>query len=236
MKQLLNRRTLLLLLIALVASVMLNGGLRVLNVSLSPTESVLRTAISIITVAQQGALVVLIIMSIAQASSQSGSAPTPQLALICVVYLVAGFVSVRAANATTPQMKQRGYEAFIAENQFIVDAIEQYEAEQGVPPARLALLYPQYLSEPNATLSSADADLQLDVPYSSIDAKSAEQVSYSYEIVEQADAGQPDQWELAITIQLGSFSWVKFVYNQSRSYDSDYRPMGSWGFRERLNR
>ncbi|MGB1250251.1 MAG: hypothetical protein ACPG8W_06430 [Candidatus Promineifilaceae bacterium] len=236
MKQFLNRRNLSFFLLTFIVSTLVNGGPRLLNVWLSPTESVLRTPIFAITFLQQGLFIVLIIQAIAQASTQNGRQSTTLLMLFGGIYALTGFFSIRLANAMSPPIKLRGYEAFVDENSFLIAAIEQYTVDQGHPPDRLEQLYPQYLSPPIATLDASDeSGLHLAVPYQSIDAKSAEQVAYQYTFPAELENNEQEQWAVSIAIQLGSFSWVKFVHTQTQVYDADYTQIGEWGYQERLN-
>ncbi|MEM7345684.1 MAG: hypothetical protein AAF485_15685, partial [Chloroflexota bacterium] len=82
MKQLFTRRTLILCLVTFVISIALNGGVRTLNVWLSPTGAVLRTLIFALTFIQGGVLFYFLIQWIGQASLYKISQSTKTYMLI----------------------------------------------------------------------------------------------------------------------------------------------------------
>ena len=157
--------------------------------------------------------------------------------LLGAVYIFAAFLGIRFTSTISSQIKLRGYQDFLSENHFLLEAIELYEEEQGKPPPNLEALYPAYLSPPMATLPSGESDqseepeLQLSIPYKSIDAESAARVSYDYEFPVNSEMGDPEQWELSIRIYLGSFQSVKFIYNQAQDYQSSDGKIGEWAYK-----
>jgi len=236
MNQFLNRRTLSLFLLAFIISIIVNGGIRILNVWLSPTEAVLRNLIFATTIVQGVLLVFLIIQWIAQASTQKITQSTVVYMLAGGVYIVAGIFGIMLANAVSPPIKLRGYQDFLSENYFLLEMIEVYVEENGHPPNSLEELYPTYLSPPMAMLppenisDTEEPKLQVSLPYKSIDAESASRVSYNYKFPVDPDANGQEQWELSIRIYLGSFKSVKFIYNQAQNYQPDYGRIGDWAY------
>ena len=102
---------------------------------------------------------------------------------------------------------------------------------EGAPPDYLADLAPNYLSPELATLpetqiANTDPKIDITIPYGSIDPESAGRVAYTYDPpTDTAD------WELAISVYLGSFQSVIFVYTPNQVYPDDYGRLGDWGYR-----
>ena len=236
MNQFLNKRTTLLIITAVTLSTLLNGGLRLLNVSLSPTELIFRNLILGLNILQIGLLVFIVMQLIAQFSAQKSNDVTKPFILACAVYIAVGFLSISLADTLSPPIKARGYQAFLAENIFLLDAIELYEAEQGHPPANLEALYPTYLTSPFASLQTEQVGdierpkLEISFPYTSLDAASAGQVAYDYQFPADPDTDESQQWELSVSIYLGSFKSVRFIYNPTQQYDPDHGRLSNWAY------
>lgn len=235
-KQHFNRRTISLLLLTIIIALVVNGGIKILNVWLSPTASVLRNVVFAANILQVGLIVILILHLLSQASTQKFTQSTTLLVLAGGTYIVAGLLGNMLANTISPDIQLRGYENFVDENRFLVDAIKQFIEEEGRPPTTLAQLYPTYLAPPVATLQSegtSDSDnqtLQLLVPYQSIDSASAKRVSYHYTMPDDLEANE-SPWELSVSIYLGSFQSVKFVFNEAQNYEEDYVKIDDWAYK-----
>ncbi len=116
------------------------------------------------------------------------------------------------------------------ENRFLIEAIEDFEAENGRPLETLEELVPNQLAPPIAEIvqdqvgDSSVLKLKMSAPYSSIDAKSADDVLYSFEPAEG-----DDPWQLQVSIFLGSFQSTRFIYNPDERSSNRYSKVGRWG-------
>jgi hypothetical protein len=222
--------TKIILVCAIIASVFLNGGLRLFNIWLSPTGQVLDSVIFTIWVMQIGLFILLILSFILRSTKGVDlSEKWKTLYLAAGAYILIGLVSIPMSNQLAAPIRQRGYEAFVLENEFLIEAIEAFESQNGRPPAALEELVPDQLAPPIAKIVQAQvgtnlrSKLVLAVPYSSIDAVSAEDVLYSYK-----SADGIDPWQLQVSIYLGSFQSTRFIYNPDESYSNRYATVGRW--------
>lgn len=216
---------------SVIAAVMLNGGLRVFNIWLSPTGRVLDSVVFAIWAVQISLFIVLILIFILGSSRGNNLSERWQTIYVATgIYLFAGVASIPVGNQIAGPIQQRGYEAFVLENDFLITAIEAFEAEIGRPPDSLEELVPNQLAPPLAEIAedpvgdSFVSKIEMSYPYSSIDAKSAEDVLYSFEPAEG-----DDPWQLQVSIYLGSFQSTRFIYNPEENYSNRYSKVGRWG-------
>ena len=214
-----------------IVAVLLNGGLRLCNIWLSPTGQVLDTLIFVIWIAQIVLFIVLVLNFVFR--STQGEDYPDHLKLIYTVgaiYLVVGLISIPIGNMLSNPIRQDGYEAFVEENRFLIEAVEAFEQENSRPPENLEELYPNQLPVSIASITEdqigdeIQSKLELDVPYSSIDATSADNVLYSFE-----PADDNDPWQLQVSIYLGSFQSIRFIYNPEEKYSNRYTKVQEWG-------
>lgn len=211
---------------AAVIALLLNGGMRLFNVWLSPTERVLNVPIFTVWVVQIGLFVLLVLNFMFRASKTGDMTERGRtLYTAAIVYAVVGLLSVPIANQFARPVQQRGYEAFVAENQFLIDAITAFEADYGRPPESFLELQPDYLDADVFTADSEDENAQLEwhIPYESIDRVSAENVLYDYR-----PPDDNDPWRLQVSIYLGSFQSIRFIYNPEEQYSNRYGRVESW--------
>ena len=149
---------------------------------------------------------------------------------VAIVYLIVGLISIPIGNMLAAPIRQDGYEAFVEENRFLIEAIEAFEQENDRPLESLEELVPNQLPPTIATLTEEQigdefqSKLDLRIPYESIDAQSADNVLYSFE---PADGNDP--WQLQVSIYLGSFQSIRFIYNPEEKYSRRYDNVGRWG-------
>lgn len=217
--------------ISVVLAVALNGGMRLLNIWLSPTGRVLDSTIFAVGVIQLVIAVVLAISIFRQASTGADlSDHWRMIYTSAAVFVVIALVSIPIGNLLARPIRQQGYEEFVQENQFLIDAIETYTADNGEPPQSLNDLYPTYLAEPLAEMTQEETTdgpqdkLLINASYNSIDANSADEVLYSFT---EAEGSEP--WKLQVAIYLGSFQSDRFVYNPEEQYSNRHTPVGRWG-------
>lgn len=212
-------------------AILLNGGLRVLNIWLSPTGRVLNTVIFGIWVLQVAICVWLILSFILKLTNSTELGERARLMYTAAgVYAVAGLISIPIGNLIAVPIQENGYRAFTAENQFLVEAIEAYEADHGRPPDSLVALYPDYLPSSVAQVKQVEVsdggtrpEIVFDVAYQSIDQGSWDDVLYSYRPPED-----DEPWQLQVSIYLGSFQSTRFIYNPTGRYSNRYAILGRW--------
>ena len=214
-----------------IVAVLLNGGLRLFNIWLSPTGRVLDSTIFSIWIAQAAIFIVLVLNFVFR--STKGEDYPNYLKMIYIaagIFFAVGLLSIPIGNMLAAPIRQDGYEAFVEENRFLIEAIEAFEQENGRSPESLEELFPNHLPSSIATLTDEQIGddfrpkLELDFPYSSIDTKSAEGVLYSFE-----PGDDNDPWQLQVSIYLGSFQSVRFVYNPEEKYSNRYTRVKQWG-------
>ena len=221
-------------LLAIVAGFLLNGGLRILNFWLSPTGRVLDVPIFTIWVIEIAVVILLILGFVFQSTKGSDIEERWQtLYASAGLFALVGLASIPIGNLMSRPIQQEGYVAFIAENELLIEAIQNYTADNGQPPNSLEVLYPTYLNQPIAQIienqvgEETRQQIELSLPYESIDARSAEDVLYSYK-----PPTENAPWQLQVSIYLGSFQSTRFVYNPEEKYSNRYRPIGKWGIAE----
>lgn len=219
---------------AVIAGVLFNGTLRTFNIWLSPTGKVLDSLIFAIWVLQIAIFIVLILNFVLRSTKGKDLSDWWKGVYLCAgLFLIAGLISIPISNIISAPIQQQGYEAFVLENEFLVEAIQTYEAENGQPPATLEELFPNQLAPPMAEMVEEQIGdgliqkLELSVPYGSIDARSAEDVLFSYK-----PADENDPWQLQVSIYLGSFQSTRFIYNPEEKYSNRYNRVGRWGLAE----
>ncbi len=219
------------LILASIAAIILNGGLRVLNFSLSPTGRVLDSLIFVIWVIQIALFILLILVFVSRSTQGADISDRWQTIFItAALFAVFGLISIPIGNRIARPIQQRGYEAFVEENQFLAQAIADFENDNGSAPESLEALYPDYLGPTIAQMvedqvgDETRSQIQLDVPYESLDDKSAADVLYSYK-----PPTANDPWQLQVSIYLGSFQSTRFVYNPDETYSNRYQPIKNWG-------
>ncbi|MFK7804111.1 MAG: hypothetical protein AB8G95_20930 [Anaerolineae bacterium] len=219
---------------AIVAGVIFNGALRVFNIWLSPTGRVLDSLVFAIWVVQVATFILLILSFILRSTKgQDLSEGWKMIYLSAGIYLAAALTSLPIGNLISGPIQQRGYEEFVLENRFLIEAIEGFEAENGRSPETLQELVPNQLAPPIAEIVQDEVGdglvpkLKISAPYSSIDARSADDVLYSFE-----PAVGDDPWQLQVSIYLGSFQSTRFIYNPEERYSNRYSKVGRWGLAE----
>lgn len=212
--------------IAALVAILLNGGMRVLNVWLSPTGRVLDAVNTGIWVVQVGIVIILILSFVFQlTNNQDIDERLIMLYSVMAVYVAVGLISFPIGYALADPIQDRGYEAFIEENRFLIEGIEAYMADHDSPPDSLEALVPAYLDPSIAAIG--DQGIELSPTYNSLDRRSGEDVLYSYSPPEE-----DDPWEMQVSIYLGSFQSTRFVYRPDENYSSRYRVLSGWGLDE----
>lgn len=219
---------------AVIAAILLNGGLRILNIIISPTGRVLDAVIFTIWTLQIALIILLVLVFFFQSTRGTDIEERWQTIYIAAgVFAVAGLISIPFGNRIANPIRQQGYEAFVEENRFLIEAIESYEVENGGPPENLEILVPDYLDQPIAQLvedqvgDETRQQIEITFPYDSIDQRSSENVIYSYK-----PPTENNPWQLQVSIYLGSFQSTRFIYNPEESYSNRYQPVNSWGLAE----
>ena len=223
----LTKKNILSVALATIISMILNGGIKILNVSLSPTETVITTAFYLILAVQIIVLVILIMLFVAQLSSQKVTQKNYTIAGISAIYVIVGLLSSLVANEVADRIQLQGYQAFLMENQFIINAIEDYQDDFGDLPETLDDLYSSYLAPPKAIL--VENELELNIPYQSIDPESARRVSYNYRVPDKLS------YEITVSIYLGNYEFVQFIYNPEKDYTDEYKAILNWGYKESID-
>ncbi|MEM8863876.1 MAG: hypothetical protein AAGD96_36670, partial [Chloroflexota bacterium] len=198
---------------------------------LSPTGRVLDATIFTIWVVQIAVFILLILGFVFRSTRGQDIEEHWQIIYTAVgIFLLVGLISIPIGNLIARPLQQRGYEEFVQENELLIEAIEAYTAETGSPPNDLESLYPDYLSQPIAQIVEDQVgdeirqQIELQLPYDSIDGRSAEDVLYSYK-----PPTENAPWQLQVSIYLGSFQSTRFVYNPEEKYSNRYRAVGRWG-------
>ena len=216
-------------------ALLLNGGLRILNVWLSPTGRLLNSVIFGIWVLQLALLAWLILSFILRLTRSTEMSERARLIYTAAgVYAIVGLLSIPIGNLLADPIQEQGYRAFTAENQFLVEAIEAYETDHGQPPDSLEALYPDYLPDTIAYIKQVELsdgetrpEIEFEVPYQSIDQGSWDDVLYSYRPPED-----DEPWQLQVSIYLGSFQSTRFLYNPTGRYSNRYTLLGRWAVDE----
>lgn len=210
------KRTIPLLLFA----ILLNGGLRLLNVASSPTQSQLRLLALGVTFVQIAIGIAVLLLSIGALSSGKSLEDAWQPLVLVIIYAAVGWLSIRLTRGLVAQQQLAGYAAFVAENQFLIDAIEAYSAENQSPPTTLRALYPDHLHEPIAVPS--DDGLSITYPYTSIHLGTIQSIGYDYVRHDN------QKWQLKVSISLGSFQFDTFTYASDPTLTSDGIRINDW--------
>ncbi len=212
----------------------LNGGLRVFNIWLSPTGRVLDSTIFTLWIIQVGIAILLFLGFVLNATQgKEIDDKWQQIYKIAGVFIAVGLISIPISNIIARPIQFSGYETFVQENDFLIEAIETFTAETGSPPESLEELVPNYLDEPTATLVEDQVgdeirqQIEIVRTYNSIDSRSNNGVLYSYK-----PPTENDPWQLQVSIYLGSFQSTRFIYNPEEKYSNRYRPVGRWGLAE----
>lgn len=221
----------LILALAPLGAILINGGLRVLNILLSPTGRVLDSLIFAIWVTQIAIAILLILGFVFRSTKGDEMSDGWKLTYASAgLFILFGLISIPIGNRIAQPIQKRGYEAFVLENNFIIEAIKSFEESEGAPPETIEQLYPNYLSEPIATLiedqvgDETRQQMEITAPYDSLDERSAENVLYSYK-----PPTANDPWQMQVSIYLGSFQSTRFVYNPDEKYSNRYEPISNWG-------
>lgn len=206
------------------AAVFLTLGLRIRNIALSPTETVLQTPILLSNIANLLLLIILIVALLFRVFKVDRLNIRKIRLSWVVAYLISSFLSFGFYWLIEDTLKESRYSQFVSENRLLIDAIEKYTEEQGQPPHALINLYPAYYDWGATVDNSAPegAKLDISIPYKSLDEESAKQVIYSYESsIDDISLQRPVSWELTLTIQRAPFPPVQLVYNPEEIYPTE---------------
>ncbi len=236
MKELMTPKNLMLSGLAASLALITNLLVPITNVWLSPTGSVLRTGLFVLTILQIGLFILVLVQYIAQLSTNRFMMRHHLILAMSLVYVIFALIGGQISNGLVPSLQSQGYLEFIDENQILIEAITDFETKNGRPPNDWAELLPDYLPTAVATIKpetidTEDPEIEWAIEHPSLDAASAERVSYSYSRLDNQEDDPDRRWELSVRVYLGSFQSAKFIYNPTQNYSESYQRLGQWGQR-----